>query len=226
MIGNLKLTGLVLLALCAIGAIGASGASAQGVLTSDGEFVLDGTDAGAGAFTYPNLTGIECPESGYPAEAVGGGGIKSNSPQFTVKPLYDNEKCHAGKMKATVTSNECHYVIHIWGTLAEDVYETTADLACPTGKDFEMYVYFAENNENLLVCKITVKPQEGFVGAWIESNTAKEDLLMEGTFEGIKASKSGACGTGETVVAKRDLKITFKGTKLGQEIETGVKITD
>jgi hypothetical protein len=231
MIRKLKVLGVPLVAVVASMAMVAPAAlAAPGTLKSDGPFVMDGSDAGGeSAFTYPGEgEGIQCPESSYAAEAVGGGAIKeSGESVFQIDPIYNNAKCHtsgANNRKVTVSSNGCRYVVHIGEKTAEDVYPTTVDLACPTGKKFEFFVYSASNNENIKICTYTVEAQEGIFGPSILSETEDGDLRMEGKFEGIGVTKSGLCGAGTTGAAERDVSITFKGTKPGETKETLVSI--
>lgn len=229
MIRKIEILGVALAAL-ALMAIAASGASAApGTLKSDGPFVMDGSDGGgASAFTFPGAEVVECPESSAAAEAVGGGALKeSGETEFTVGPIYNNAKCHTNNnRKVTVLDNGCHYVIHIGETVAADRYASTVDLACPAGKSFEIEVFFSSSNENLRICTIAVASQKGWAGPAIISETANQDIRVEGKFEGIAASKSGACGAETTAKAERDLSLTFIGTRPGEAKETIVSVVD
>lgn len=225
-----RVMGLFSLAALALLTLSAPAAWAGGKLKSDGPFVMVGSEGGgAGAFTYPGEEAVECPESSFAAEAVGGGALKeSGETVFTVNPIYNNSKCHTSpnNRKVTVLGNGCHYIIHIGETEAADRYLSTVDLSCPAGKSFEILVFNASNNENIKICTITVKEQKGFTGPALISETSNGDIRMEGTFEGISASKAGLCGAGSTMVAKRDISVTFRGTRPAEEVETTVSIVD
>lgn len=230
MIRNLKVLGLALVAVFAMSAMAASGASAQqGVFTADGPSTGDGTEIVAAgdtnAFFYPGLSGVECEGSTYDVEGIGGGLVASGAKEFTVTPAYNNPKCKTIEgIKATVTMNGCDFVFHIGSTTeAANTYGVTADVVCPAGKSIDVEVYASTTSEAVKTCTLLVGPQTGLTGAHLTNNGT--DITLTGTFNGIKASKSGLCSASETTTASYQTAVTVTGTD-SKGAATNISITD
>lgn len=224
-----KTLGIVLATAFAVAAIFASSAvaSSPGELAPAGEgalleeefvFLLDGTEIEAG----PVFTGfgeaVECPGSTY-----SGGELVAPARTIPLTPEFNSTKCHDGSFKATILTNGCHYLFHIGETIGTDQYGGSTDLVCPEGKDVELLIFLSATNENIKACSVTVKPQEGLQGISFTNNTAAEDVVLGGPVTGLVASKSGACGAGETNEARLDFNVTLKGTTTkGEPVGIGV----
>ena len=229
MIRNFKALGLALVAVFAMSALAATAASAaeQGFATSTGNFKLTGTDEATGnALTYPGEEKLVCPESHYVGEKENGGFLASGSKTFTVTPTYTNCSAGPNNHKATVTMNGCDFLFHLGNTKSgvTDTYAVTADLVCPAGKEVEVHVYFAAGNENIQVCKIKFGAQTGLGGATVKDLT-NGTVTVGGTTTGIKASKSGICGAGETNAAEYDIAVILGGVNEGGT-STAVSLSD
>jgi hypothetical protein len=226
MIHNLKILGLALVAVLAFSAIAASAASAQnGKLTSTGPVTLVATEI-AGKVTALTAFGgkVECfgtVITGHKYNVTPHTFIPSGAETVTLTPDYNTDVCFAeetvggGGHFATITMNECDYVLHLGTTTGvTDQYNVTADIVCPEKKSIIVDVYFSSmpNNENLKVCEITVGPQAGLAGA-TATDTTTGDLTVNGTFKKIKSSRSGAgCTTKATEEGEFHINVTVKGT--------------
>lgn len=221
MIRNLKTLGLALVALFAFSAIAASAASAQnGKITSTGPVTLDATE-NAGQINALTAFGgkIECPGStgtGHKYNVTPHELIPSGAETITVTPDVNEPNCVAIEggttHKVTITENGCDGVTHIGETTGvADTYRGTGDIVCPTGQSIIIDVYFSSSNENLKVCEITIGSQSGLSGPTVKDTTAG-DLEVQGTTTGIRASKSGVCGSATTETAEAEGSGTVKGT--------------
>ncbi len=228
MIRNLKTLALALIAVFTMSAVAASAASAVGMLTSDGPVTQDATEIGGAGKNGLAAFGstIECPGStylGHKYNVTPHQLIEVPATTATITPNYAS--CSDGTHKITVTLNGCDFVFHSGETVGEDEYAQTIDLVCPPGKMLELHTYLSANNSNTLICTFKDKPQTGLTGPTIRSDTANEDLVIEGAVTGFHVEKEGLCGSGTTNAAEIYLDITIKGTsEIGKT--TGIKITD
>jgi hypothetical protein len=237
MIRHLKVLGLALVAVFAIGAAAASAATAQetqGELFDDNSMSLDVTElAGKSNALTAFGSEVECPGStwtGHKYNATPHEAIPSGSTTATVTPTYVNcvARDGTGTHKATVTTNECDYVLHFGETTGvESKYSVTTDLACSEGKDIQVEVYpFSGSELGGVACTMTLKSQTGLSGPALTSNTAAHDLEVKGTFNGVSIERSGpACATESTSKGEWHVNATVKGTNVLGE-ETGVKVSD
>ena len=121
---NLKALGLALVAIFAMSAMVASAASAQqGVLTSDGEFFLEGTELAEGnELIYKGLPAAKCPQSHFHGGVVGTTPHDdlpaSGATEFTVVPTYTN--CKVGVFPATVKMTTCDFEFALGETTGGD----------------------------------------------------------------------------------------------------------
>jgi hypothetical protein len=232
---NLKALGLALVAVLALGAMAASAAQAnkQGILTTEngGSVTLDGVEDAANYFldTESNQK-WECPGStfvGHRAEVTPHELIPNKSTQATITPNYVN--CSSATHKTTVTMNECDLVFKIGQTTTETThspYALTENVVCPVGKFIDTEVYFAETNENLLICTYKIGPQEvkGFdIANEVEGSTTLDTLTATGEGK-IISERSGACGA-KTIQLDQIMNLTFKGTS-SVGAKNGVTVTD
>lgn len=234
----LKIIGPVLLLIAlAISALAATGAFAEEEEGAPGTLqaaeypaTLDGTDiaTATNAFTLFGEK-IVCPDSSY------SGQIAAKTTEVTITPTYNNNECSAGGggHKVTVTMNGCDYMLHIGNTTKKfyDNYYVTIDLICPKEADVEIHKYLNVKDESVQLCKFTIKEQKGIKGAKIyneydpESTGTEGTLVLETPLANITATKSGACGAGNTNTGEIDLGITFKGTNK-DKAENPLYITD
>jgi hypothetical protein len=225
---SLKIIGLALLSAALVtGALVATGAFAgeegegevQGFLIAESyPAILDGTDNPKvlNAFTFFGLK-IECPDSSYKAEVV-----KPTSVLF-FEPTYSSN-CKQGARKATVTTNGCNLRFDIRGTTEKepwvDNYFLTSYIICPTGKDIEIHIYQATDNENAKYCEITIKEQTLINRAKLQNEPGTPEgttgtFKLENYIEGITATKSsgfGGCGNETNSSGKYHIGIDVKGT--------------
>jgi hypothetical protein len=216
MLRKLTALALALAALTAVGALSAGAALANGELVAE-EYpaTLDGTDVAAqqNAFTVFE-TPVECADSSYGGEAVGGGDLEEAVEAFTAVPGYNNPKCKAEELKATVKVHSCDYVVHLGEELKAGEYAATVDLVCPKEKAIEIITYLSPTNENLVGCTVTIAGQTGLSGAAV--TTSSGVLLLEGALTGLAAAEEGLCGEESTSKGEYDLSIEFGGTDSGE----------
>jgi hypothetical protein len=212
MIRNLKVLGLALVAVFAMGAVVASAASAQqGMLTSDGPVLLDGTEISGETNALTAFGSVlSCPGSTYLGEAVGGGPIESGATQGTIVPFFNNSTCNSGGLKITISTNGCDVIFTSGEKIAENEYSGTGELTCPAGKTVDAEVFLSSSNENIKACTIVGSPQEGS-GTGTLTNTA-EGAEVRGTVTGIHATESGLCGSKTTESAELDFAAAVTGT--------------
>lgn len=225
---NLKTIVLALLAAAvALSTLASAGAFAEeeeeaeggslGTLTAAGyPAILDGTDI-AGELNAFTLGGkvIKCPKSTYTGE------IEGETPAFTIFPTYSNCTETGSNVNATVQMNGCGYKLTlrkttIQGTDFVDNYFFTADVICPSGKDIEVIVYKAAN-ENAESCKFTIEeqplPDRGKLQNVLEGGTTNGELKLERQLENIVATQSGPdCGSKKITNGKYHMNIGIKGT--------------
>jgi hypothetical protein len=226
MIRNVKVLGLALVAVFALSAVTASAASAQnGKLTSTGPVTLDALEIFGKLNAFTSFGGIvECPGTvmtGHKYNVTPHTFIPSGAETVTLSPDYATDECYAeetiggGKHFATITMNECDYVLHLGTTTGvTDQYNVTADIVCPEKKSIIVDVYFSSTptNEALKVCEITVGAQVGLAGATATDTTAGT-VTVNGTFKKIHSSRSGAgCTTKATEEGEFHINVTAKGT--------------
>lgn len=241
MIRNLKAMGLALVAVFALSAVVASAASAQGKLTTEGgqAVTLTGTETGvkANALTAFGIP-VECPGSSYTGHkdnVTPHTFIPNLATSATITPHYATNCLALNTYPATVTKNGCDFVIRVGATTGEQTatkktFAATFDVVCPAGKSIEVEVWeHAQAHTNVPWCTVKVGSQVGLVGAHVTSTPASDDLDLDGTVEGIKASRSGTkailCPTSETSAAKFDLDVTVKAhNSLGNPV--GITVTD
>lgn len=135
------------------------------------------------------------------------GTILSPASTLTVEPTYEGCSSGGGTVDE-VTMNECDYLFHANEKVATDHYKGTADLTCPEGQKVEVDVTAAGNP----ICTIAI-PGQGPFPVTYTHETATDGLIIEGTLEGIHASRTGPCtgGAGEqtTEEATLHVNVTF-----------------
>lgn len=211
MISKLKSLAAALAAVALVSAVTASFASAQaGLFTSDGPANLEGFQVlgGGNQFTAFGLT-VECPNATAKAENV-----QSGAKTITVSAVNPSFACSVGGLKATVTTNGCDVLLHIGSTIGggEGKYSGTGDLVCPVGKSAEMHVYASASNENVQTCKLLMPPQTGLTGGYAVNKAG--GIEVGGPVKGIKVTKSGLCGSAETLEGQIDGSATVTGTNV------------
>lgn len=220
---NLRIMGLALVAIFAFGAVAASGAMAEGQLTSDGPFYLTGTDKGHNGLRYPGEPELECPESHYVGEEVGGSGpLQSGATSLTVTATYTN--CVAGGLPATVTNmgekGTCDYVFHAGETISENEVEMTADLKCAGGAKVAVDVFLGSSHGTKLCTLEFGETGNQGLGGLVGTDEGGNMLKVEGLTKGITASKKGLCGSGSTTKAEYEVSVTLSGENTKEEPTT------
>ncbi len=223
MIRNLKAMGLALVAVFALSAMAASAASAASI-QADGPFTLKGTDEGepgSGSniliFKEGEANGVECHNSHYHGEAVGGGDLSPGAETAKVTPTY--EECTFAGLDATVTMNGCSYVLHLVGT------NVSSDLSCPKGQHPTVHIYISHaahtGDEPLCTIDITANQTE-LEGATL-TDEENGHVTLGGTIEGIEGQKSGACGTASSTTGELRTAVTIEG--LNESGEPGTSLS-
>ncbi len=202
MIRNLKTLGLALVAVFAISAMAASAASAQnGILTSDGEFTLNGAITGPEVENSLTAFGqvVTCPLAGYTghkANVTPHVKIPNNSSEFTLTPIYGI--CKVGNtIKATVDLNGCDFTLDLGKTTGvADQYAITSTVNCPTGKHIVITLFTNEtfHKEEKSFCHITITEKASYDGLKA-TDTTNNSFDITGTIEGIEADKGIISGT-------------------------------
>lgn len=241
MIRKLIKLGPALVAILALSAVTASSASAQmeGMLTSDGPVTMDVTEL-AGKTNALTAFGsrVECPGTVYTVFKTLTTAQTEEGKKHQPLSIFDRSSTwveHVGTCKAveggtthmaTVTTNGCDFDVRYHGIFIF-LFSVTTDIVCPKEKDIQVDVYaFAGSELGGVACTVTVKPQNGLTGATLTTNTASDDLTVEGTFKNVVASRSGfGCATEETKTAEIDLNVTAKGTNEAGGA-TGITITE
>lgn len=224
----LKVASLVLLSLTVGGGTLVATGAFAGEEEAEGEVegflyaeeypaILDGTDNPKvlNAFTFFGLK-TECPDSSYSGEVV------KQTAVFVLDPTYKN--CKQGNRKATVTMNGCWLRFDIRGTTEKepwvDNYFVTSYVLCPDGKDIEIHIYQAADNEDAKYCEITIKEQTLKNRAKLQNEPGTAagttgTFKLENYIEGITATKSsglGGCGNETNSSGKYHIGIDVKGT--------------
>jgi len=230
------------MAAFAIGAVGATAASAQqGIFTSSGSSTMYVTELGGkGNVIRAFGLKIECPESVFTAHKTSTTKeteegkthelVPSGVSAATVTADFKQANCKTVEgettRKATFTMNGCDIDFRLGSTVETNHYSTAVDLVCPTGNDFQVDAYaFAGSELGGIVCTVTVKPQENRTGAIVSNDAGNEDVLLQGTYTGLTASRSGSgCSTSETTVAELELNETQIGTNSAGE-KTAISIS-
>jgi hypothetical protein len=206
-----KILAGLLVASLAICALSASVSSASSFTAEGYPAHLLGSDIPGEPSVYTGLFGIalECGSTSYTAE------ITAPSSSITTTPELG--ECHSGKRGATVTANECHYVLHDPEEVAEDEFSLKTDISCPAGKKIEIHIYGENENPHKgegLWCTLTVSEQAGLKGLKAVNETASNTIALEGTLEGITSQTHGTCSAGLTInssLGKLDAHATLTG---------------
>lgn len=232
MIRNIKTLGLATMAILAMSAAAASTAlAAQGKLTTDGPVTLKTTEWSTALTLFGSSS--ECFGStwtGHKYNATPHEMIPSGSTTVTVTTDYNQPACllyeASTHHKLTMTSNGCDFVLHL-GEAFGGVYNVSTDIVCPGEKDIQMDVYaFAGSELGGVACTMTIKSQSGLTGPILRSNTISDELEIEGTFKGIKASRSGfGCATAETSAGELHSTLFVQGRN-SEGALTGVTVTN
>jgi len=202
---NVNAFGLALIVALAMTAVFASGAQAQiKVTTGSSPAWLTGEPIG-----HPNITGnihtltlaggqvVTCEEIKFTST------VSSGATQVTVVPSYKKcaVKIGSEKFPATVTMNDCDYVLHGGVEVSSTTFkEGEVDLLCPTGISVEIHVYKKEPHikENEL-CTYFVAP---FVNKKANEfhNVAgsPNDVTITTTATGIAVTRTGSLLCGAT----------------------------
>lgn len=229
MIRNLKTLGLALAAVFAFGAMSAAGASAQGVLTSDGPVTLHGTENAAGVNALTAFGGeTRCPETTYTgkktlslqdtSDGVEHGPITSGDTSATIIPHYKGCFTVSGgsTFSTTVDMNGCDYDFELGGTVNNEAntYDVKAFVTCPEGAHIQV-TQFSGSSHGFRVCSVTIEHNETGYDGLHATDTTNGKIDVEGSVEGIKASRGGLCGsaTDENAVLHQD--ITIEGRNEG-----------
>lgn len=203
MIRNLKVLGMALVVVFAMSAMTAAAASAQnGMITSDGPFILTGTEEETGnKFSFPGLPDAECHESHFEGGAINGTNangthktIASGTEEITVSAEYTN--CTVGFFPATVEMTSCDYLFTIGETTQEDEYGVEADVTCEDPEDVIHLEVFADAEHKTKLCSITFEEQGPISGLDIIDNGDGTGTLT-GTATGIHAFHGAGAGCPE-----------------------------
>jgi hypothetical protein len=209
------------------------------LLTSDGKVpvTLTGTqNAGTtNALTAFGLT-IKCPESTYtghkynvtPHSFILNGAAKVTlTPHYKQVAVSGDANCRVtpGNFPATIHTNGCDYVMNIGTTTGGvNTYGVTYDVVCPEGKEVTITMWTTDHEHTTNVapfCVIHISPQAGVKGGHA-TDTANGTIDLDGTLEGIKATRTNNTGGADThtvlcpettnSVGKFDINLTVKGT--------------
>lgn len=210
---NLKPLGLVLAAVLALSATTAATASAQtnGELTTDSTSVaLVGKETGGtGSNAFTAFGGkMECPGTTYTGhkvltaaqteEGVKHTAIPVGASSITVTPHYVNCTIYSGAsvFPSTVDMNGCDYEFHIGETNVSkaETYKIKTTVVCPTAKHIQI-TYFSSSTHAFRVCTVTITHDPKGYDGLHATDTTNGKIDIAGTIEGIKADRSGLCGT-------------------------------
>ncbi len=224
MIRNLKALGLALVAVFAMSALAASAAQA---VTTDGEFTSDGkvtvTGHGTESLTFEAGQKLTCtghhtvmPENQTPWNFFNpGAGLTT----LTDQAHYSNCVAQVGAqtLPATVTTNECDFLLHIGETTAPlntGTYTVTPTVKCKNqGETIEVHVY-QQASHATSVCTYKVGEQNLAPGKLHSTNIAGGTIEVSGEVTGITASRTGVLcgGTKETKAAIQHANTILTGT--------------
>jgi hypothetical protein len=147
------------------------------------------------------------------------------STELKLEPV--SEKCHAvvaGITKtATFTMNGCYYLYNATETVKEEgrVLENPVDftIGCPAGKQIEVHIYEAKENEEKTLCTYDVKAQGPLSGLSLTSNTNQptsvNDITIDANVTTIAATNtklSAICGMSEVVTSSYKGESTLRAT--------------
>lgn len=212
----------------------------EGKLTSDGLVTLDMTELGEGIAFTAFGSETECPGStlvGHKAltinetqEGKQHGLIPAGSTVFTVRPAYLNCRIvdsMGAAHKVTGTMGGCDYEFQLGETVADDKYGVATGIVCPTGQSIQLEVYaFIGSELGGVICTVAIPSQSGLTGPVLTTDTASDDLRIEGAFLNVVSSRSGSgCATEEDKESKFDVNLTVQGTN-GAGGATGITVTD
>jgi hypothetical protein len=164
---KLKRLGVGLVAVLALSlAITSIAAAAKFTAASYPAFFEGEAERGAGYVTTEAGKG----ECGGSSSAT----LNEASSTLTISNFTPTE-CQAFGFSATVSTNECSFLVHI-GSGSGDTYTGSGDLLCPTGKAIVT---------NAGACVTEVFPQSGGVTIEYTNNTAEGKVEAEVTFSSI-----------------------------------------
>ncbi len=169
MIRKFKALALALVAVLAVGAVVASAAQAVPVITGSGAVHATGSGVGE-QFTIDHVT-IVSSVSHYT------GTVTNNSSTIRLTPTYTESKVGEA-IPATITTHECHYLLHLNKKDAGPVYAATVDVEC-TGKP----ITIVSTNPK---CKMEINSQVGL---------SRVEITNDATDLTIKPNVSGITGT-------------------------------
>ncbi len=194
MIRNLKALGLAVVAVLALSAVAASAALAVPQFeVGTGAGNISGTKTSANVFTVAGGRTVTC-------EVITAKGSETTtSSTLTLTPLFS--ECHsvlAGvKVPATVTTNDCHILVHLTSLISAGLYLAHGDLTCEGTKDIEIHVYPegtkpSEHSTKTPLCQYTVKPQTGISKVELKNNAtgAKKDIDATLTLSNIAYTRT------------------------------------
>ncbi len=236
MIHSLKALGLALVAVFAMSALAASAAQA---VTTDGEFTSDGavtvTGHGTEKLTFEATQSFTCtghhtvmPENQTPWASFNPGvGLTT----LTDQAHYSNCVAQVGAqtLPATVTTNECDFLLHFDETTAPlntGTYTVTPTVKCKNqGETIEIHVY-QQASHAFSICTYKVGEQNLAPGTLHSTNIAGGMIEVSGEVTGITASRTGVqCGgTTETNAAIQHVKTILTGRNGGGG-STAISIT-
>lgn len=216
MFRNLKAVGLVLMMAFALGGLTAATASAQeeeAWLTQDGPVTYTFLHKEVGKIFLTFAEKYDCPGSIYTGHKITTTPhvpAPAKSDELTITPHYKN--CAAGNKKVTVTMNGCDFEVEL--KVAGGKFRFKVFIVCPQGKDIVEDVYASATDENVKVCEIHTGAQELAGTVPVEEKSGK--LVTEGALKGIKSTRTGLCGAGES----KEGEMTFD-TEIEGKNETG-----
>jgi len=177
MIRKFKALGLALVAVFAMSAVVASAASAtSGTLTTTGNVTATAEQVGEHVFTLTShpVSGGFATTKCKKAHFKGVGTVATGATSVTVTPEY--KECTAFGLPATITHEECNYVLKTGTPVNATEWHVTTDVVCPAGKAIKIVAQ---------TCEVTVGSQTGLATSTV-ANGAGGHLTLNTNISKIK----------------------------------------